>query len=130
MRPTSPAHANKSDGFTFMEVMVALVMASILVGVTCTALVTALNAERLAGHMRTAGFMAQELTTLQYRAEAPTNLIQRVETEWVFGSNTVVQTSEETNITWQVWTLSPLDRPSWSVEICFAATEGEEGSEE
>ncbi len=117
MRPISPAPSNKLGGFTFIEVLAALVIAALLVGATCSALLTTLRAEQLAGHLRTAGLMSQQIIAECYRGQAPTQLMKQAEAEWTLASNTVFQTVEESNQAWQVWTLSPRDRPSLSIQI-------------
>jgi Tfp pilus assembly protein PilE len=118
-----PARVNKNrEGFTFVEVLVALVMCAIMVSVVCTALITALKAEQMATWLSDAQRMTSEWTAHYYRNESPTNLAKRISTDWTQSDLSIQQATEETSIVWKVWTLTPNDRPSMSIRLCLHET--------
>ena len=110
------------EGFTFLEVLIALAVAAILVTVACTALVTALRAEQGAGHLREAGLLIGSIQAetwlgdgddTPYPAEAFPN--------WEITASTEDTLTGDEQIEWEVWTLAPRDRPSLRTSFAMRA---------
>ncbi|MFH0954348.1 MAG: prepilin-type N-terminal cleavage/methylation domain-containing protein [Verrucomicrobiota bacterium] len=100
------------NGFTFIEVLVALLMASILVSVACSAIITLLRAEQTADRLREGGFLARQVSAETYLGLVTTGLEVQVDSAWAADSEIVPDDSETEPGLWRVWTLYPKDRPS------------------
>ena len=120
MPRTSPVPMNSPRrGFTFVEVLVALVMCSLMIAGLTTALITVLKAEQQAAWLRDAQRMTTELSSQHYLGHSPTGLLSRTAADWDLTDELIRQTTEETTLVWRVWTLTPLDRPSLSIRLCL-----------
>ncbi|OGV44944.1 MAG: hypothetical protein A2X46_17400 [Lentisphaerae bacterium GWF2_57_35] len=110
---------SNARAFTFVEVLVALVMCSIMVSAICTALIVALKAEQMASWLREAERMNSEVAAHYYRGESPTNLLSRASGDWSITEEFIRQKSDETTLVWKVWNLMPNDRPSLNIRLCL-----------
>ena len=107
------------QGFTFVEVLVALLVASILVLIACTAVITSLRAEQTAEWLREGGFLMRQISTETYLNLATTGLAIRVGSPWAVDSEVVPDESETEPALWRVWTLYPKDRPSLRIAVAM-----------
>lgn len=116
-RPISPAptcsrgRSVSRAGFTFLEVLVALVVLATLTSVVCSALIASFRAEETAGRLREAQAVldrvfVQEMIDLP---GGPTGT-----TEWEVRSATV-RNAGATGTEWRVHTVYASDRPSLNI---------------
>ena len=103
------------SGFTFVEVLIALLIATLLISVACSSLITSLKAEQISDWQRDASFLMSRLTTEARLGLEPTGTVVQASADWEINSDNI-NTGEETNtITWRVWILYPRERPSMTV---------------
>lgn len=122
MTPIYPApgsNKTRRKAFTFLEVLVALAIAGILAMAACSSIIVALRAEQLARHMGDARMILCELASDRWIGHQPTGLSARVEQEWSMEFRRVTVEHDDTNLTWRLWTLSPMARPSWTLTFAF-----------
>ena len=120
-RPTSNGFSVK-DGFTFLEVLIALVIAVVLVGAVCTTLVAALKAEQSAAHLREGALLIPSIQTSNRLG-----LLDEDEylaagfAAWEWSKREEVTGAGESRQTWVRVTASPSDRPSLVVSFSLIA---------
>ena len=103
------------SGFTFVEVMIALLAAAILVSVACSSLITSLKAEQISDYQREASFLVNQLATESSLGIQPTGVVARAGTDWEITSDDVETGEGPSATTWRVWILYPRERPSLTV---------------
>jgi prepilin-type N-terminal cleavage/methylation domain-containing protein len=106
-----------SQGFTFVEVLVALLAASLLVSAAASALITSLRAEQTAAHLRTGALLVQAVFARNCLDAGETNGVP--DTDWAMTSDLFETRTETATNTWRVWVLFPNDRPSLSVTLAL-----------
>lgn len=102
-------------GFTFVEVMIALLVTTILVSVACNSLITSLKAEQISDWQRDASFLVNQLATEARLGIESTGVVTQADTNWEINSDEIETGTEEAAITWRVWILYPRERPSLTV---------------
>ena len=126
MRPIFPVQTvdSRMKGFTFIEVLVALCIAAVMVAVIGSSLITSLNAEQTATHLQSSTVLAQRLATTLFLGLSPDDVFSAEKADWDFLSK-AQNTSDGTNpIAWQVWTLSPKVKPSLKTALAFQSIPG------
>lgn len=120
MQRMFPAHpSEESNGFTLVEVLIALLLAVILISVTASTLGVTLRAEQ---SMDLQGASERLINTLQtdiYLNDNASNTVQRLASQWLITS-TQIETGATTNrVVWNVWELTAKERPSvqWRLAI-------------
>ena len=113
MKPrTSPApRSDRRSGFTFIEVMVAIIVAGLLIGVSSVSLITSLRAEQQAAWLRDAVPLIRQVsvrTWIGAMADEPL-----AAPEWEVSRST----SATDNGLWMTWTLSPAQHPSLRITL-------------
>jgi prepilin-type N-terminal cleavage/methylation domain-containing protein len=103
------------SGFTFVEVLIALLVAVILVSVACSSLITSLKAEQTSDWQRDAAFLISQLSTEARLGIEPTGVVAQVRADWEINSDDIEAGSGLDEITWRVWILYPRERPSLTV---------------
>jgi len=110
---TSPAPVSRqNEGFTFIEVLVALIVAGLLVGVSSVSLITSLRAEQNAAWLRDAVPIIRQITTRTWMGTATEEPVTNP--DWDI--TTTVDTEDSLN-PWQMWMISPRQRPSLRVTL-------------
>ena len=103
------------SGFTFVEVLIALLVAVILVSVACSSLITSLKAEQTSDWQRDASFLVSQLATEARLGVESTGVVAQAGTDWEINSDDIEAGSGPEAITWRVWILYPRERPSLTV---------------
>ena len=107
--------------FTLIEVLIALALAVILISVTASTLGVTLRAERDLDWVERGRRMAGELQTELYLTGGASNTAVRHATAWTFTA-TRASTGPATNrIAWDVWEITPRERPSATTRIAVRA---------
>ena len=117
-RAGSPLRVSRrcgSSGFTFVEVLIALLVAVILVSVACTSLITSLKAEQISDWQRDASFLMNQLVTEARLGIESTGVVTQVSADWEITSDDIEVGSEPDVVSWRVWILYPRERPSLTV---------------
>lgn len=114
MKPrTSPAPASKpSDGFTFIEVLVAIIVAGLLIGVSSVSLITSLRAEQNAAWLRDTIPLLRQTTARTWLGTIIDEPVTDPEWEIVGAAD-----EKSDGGPWQLWILSPKQRPSLRVTL-------------
>ncbi len=107
-----------NDGFTFVEVLIALLVATILVSVACSSLITSLKAEQVSDWQRDASFLVNHLATEARLSIESTGVLMRAETDWEITSDEIETGSGPDAMAWRVWIVYPRERPSLTVTFC------------
>jgi Tfp pilus assembly protein PilV len=103
------------SAFTFVEVLIALLVAVILVSVACSSLITSLKAEQVSDWQRDASFLVNHLATEARLGIESTGAVTQAGTDWEINSDDIEAGSGPDAITWRVWILYPRERPSLTV---------------
>ena len=98
-----------NQGFTFVEVLVALLVAALLVSAASSALITSLAAERTAARMQEATLLVPTIASREYLQPGETN--GALHADWAVNSDVVETKGASATNTWRMWTMSPKDRP-------------------
>ena len=117
MRQIFPVRICKCNpkGFTFVEVVIALAVASILLGVATSTVVTALRAEQTVLWRNEANLIADEMIAVTYLGEDPSNTIVKLDSSWTL-ENAIHELS---NITWKAYTIYKKDRSSARIDFAL-----------
>lgn len=99
-------------GFTLIEVLIALTIAVVLIGVTAATLGTTLQAERSLDRVEEGRRISDELLAELYLLGTATNVAARHAPEWIVTWNSVETGPANDRARWQVWEIAPADRPS------------------
>ena len=102
-------------GFTFLEVLIALLVTVILVSVACSSLITSLKAEQASDWQRDASFLLNQLATEARLGIESTGVMAQTHGEWEINTDDIETGSGPDAITWRVWILYPRERPSLTV---------------
>lgn len=123
MQRTSPVPLfERAEGFTLVEVLIALFLAVILVAVTASTLGTTLRSEESMNLLETGERIIQTLQTDLYLNGQATNTIQRYSAHWLIAP-TQLETGEPTNrIAWHVWEITAMQRPSIQWRFAIRST--------
>jgi prepilin-type N-terminal cleavage/methylation domain-containing protein len=106
------------SGFTFVEVLIALLVVVILVSVACSSLITSLKAEQLSDWQRDASFLVNRLATEARLGTEPAGVVTQAGADWEINSEDIEAGTGPDAITWRVWILYPRERPSLTVTFC------------
>jgi Tfp pilus assembly protein PilE len=102
-------------GFTFLEVLIALLVTVILVSVTCSSLLTSLKAEQISDWQRDASFLVNQLATEAWLGMESTGVTARTGGEWEIHCDDIEAGSGSDAIAWRTWVMYPRERPSLTV---------------
>jgi len=102
------------QGFTFLEVLIALVVSALLIGVACSGVIRSLTAERTAQWVREGGFLVQQAATRQYL-----EIDQAVTDDWQVVTDKVETGTPPDVERWLVLSASPRERPSLTVKLAL-----------
>jgi Tfp pilus assembly protein PilV len=102
-------------GFTFLEVLIALLVTVILVSVACSSLIVSLKAEQTSDWQQEASFLVNQLATEARLGLESTNSMAQTRGGWEINTNNIEVGSGPDAITWRVWILYPRERPSLTV---------------
>ena len=108
---------HSSRGFTLIEVVVALLITSIAVGVAAVSLTTSLHAEETAIRLQEAGLVAGTIACARY-LDIPSEELRAGSTVWEAVVTEVEVDAEEPQI-WHLVEFSPIGVPSASFAISF-----------
>lgn len=108
--------------FTFIEVLVALLILVLLAGAVALSLTSAWRAEQLAGRQRNAQLILRELAARTYAGLDPTNSGNAGMTSWRVQSESVRDPHAATSLAWRVWRIAPADGPSPAVGLALRET--------
>lgn len=103
------------SGFTFVEVMIALLVSTILVSVACSSLITSLKAEQISDWQRNASFLVNQLVTEAKLGIESTDAVAQAVADWEINSDDIEVGEGTDAIAWRVWILYPRERPSLTV---------------
>ena len=103
------------SGFTFVEVLIALLVTVILVSVACSSIITSLRAEQTADWQRDASFLIGQLASETRLGLEATGVVAQARGDWEIRSDDIESGSGPEAITWRVWILYPHERPSLTV---------------
>ena len=106
------------SGFTFVEVLIALLVAVILVSVACSSLITSLKAEQTSDWQRDASFLISQLSTEARLGIESTGVVTQVRADWEVNSDDIKAGEGPDAIMWRIWILYPRERPSLTVTFC------------
>ena len=109
------SHKPMKSGFTFLEVLIALLAAILLISATSSSLITSLKAEQVSGYQRDAAFLVNQLATESRLGLEPTGTVIQAGSEWEINSDDMKVGEGPAAIEWRVWILSPRERPSLTV---------------
>jgi prepilin-type N-terminal cleavage/methylation domain-containing protein len=109
-----PPLQHNSDGFTFIEAIIALAVAAIMVAAVTSTLITSLRAEQFAIHAGQADRICERIATAHHAGYSPTDIVEEARESWLI---TLTEVSSDKK--WELWRISPLARPSLGVQ--FAA---------
>jgi hypothetical protein len=102
-------------GFTFLEVLIALLATVILVSVACNSLITSLKAEQISDWQRDAAFLLNRLVTEARLGIESTGVVAQARGGWEIHSDDIEVGSGPDALAWRVWILYPRERPSLTV---------------
>jgi prepilin-type N-terminal cleavage/methylation domain-containing protein len=103
------------SGFTFVEVLIALLVSVILISVACSSLITSLKAEQLSDWQRDASFLVNQLATEARLGIEFTGVVSQAGADWEISSDDIEVGAGPGAISWRVWILYPRERPSLTV---------------
>lgn len=106
-------------GFTLIEVLIALTIAVLLIGVTAATLGTTLQAERSLNRLEEGRRISDELLAELYLHGTATNVAARHAPEWMVTLNFTETGPANDRVRWHVWELAPADRPSAAWRIAW-----------
>ena len=102
-------------GFTFLEVLIALLVTTILVSVACSSLITSLKAERTADWQRDAALLVSQITCEARLGLETTGIVSQTGNAWEINSDDIQSGSGSEAASWRVWILYPREQPSLTV---------------
>ncbi|NKB23831.1 MAG: prepilin-type N-terminal cleavage/methylation domain-containing protein [Kiritimatiellae bacterium] len=105
------------QGFTFIEVMVALAILTIMVFVVGTSLITILKAEETARRTQQSALLIQRLSTRHFIHKEIDDVFRNEYPDWNFASKSIDPVGIEKD-EWFVWTLTKKNQ-SQSINIKF-----------
>jgi len=113
-----PNSEQASRGFTFVEVLVALLVAGLLVMAAGRAMLTVLRAEQIHSAMQTSRHLAMMLTAENGLHSSTTNrLAHQMPAGWTLAEQRIT-TGEDTNaITWQCYTVTTEISPGFGLVV-------------
>lgn len=115
--PAPPCNA----GFTFVEVLVALGLAVLLISVTAATLSTTLRAERALDYREHGHRIAASLQAELYLTGAASNTAAQTSEHWLLTETRMQNGPATGRVYWSVWEISPRARPASAVRIAMLA---------
>jgi prepilin-type N-terminal cleavage/methylation domain-containing protein len=112
-------------GFTFVEVLIALLVAALLASAAASALITSLRAEETAARLEEAALLVPSVFARSCRGPEETNLVTAA--GWTTNSDVFETRSESATNMWRVWMMFPADRPSLSVTLALREVSADSG---
>ncbi len=109
-------------GFTFVEILIAILIAALLSGVVCTALIQISRTERSAGNLRQAAFRLQTVACRSYLDQnTPAEISALFAPDWSAEVTRENVEEEETKTPWVTWHLVPEQSPDRAYSISLRA---------
>jgi prepilin-type N-terminal cleavage/methylation domain-containing protein len=96
-------------GFTYVEVLIALVIAGLLALAAGGVLLTSLRAERSAQDQRELRFLLQSVATRTFLGLSPTGALDQAASGWRLQPLEVVSNADTNAPRWRSWELAPPD---------------------
>lgn len=103
------------SGFTFLEVLIALLVTTILFSVACSSLITALKAEQTANWQRDATLLISQITCAERLGLETTGIVSQTDGAWEINTDDIQSGEAPNAIAWHVWILYPREQPSLTV---------------
>ena len=125
MRPTFPVRTAdlRKQAFTFVEVLVALCIAVIMVSVIGSSLITSLNAEQTAAHLQKSAALVQRVAAASFLGLSPTEVLSEDGADWNMLSESKSTNDGTNSVVWQVWTLSPKAKPALKTVLALRSVQ-------
>ena len=98
-----------SRGFTYIELLIAIVIAGLLALTAGSALLTSLRAERAAQAQREARFLLQSAATRAFLGLDPTGALEGTEAAWRVTPVEAPAARDTHAPRWRTWELAPAD---------------------
>lgn len=112
---TSPPGA---EGFTFVEVLIALLLCTLLVSVVCTSLIRIANARIRVHYLDLAALEVQRIACLTYLDKDPREADgTRDAGEWTARQKDVSGAGLDLPQRWMTWTVAPADDPGFTTSF-------------
>jgi prepilin-type N-terminal cleavage/methylation domain-containing protein len=112
-------------GFTFVEILIAILIATLLAGVVCTALIQIARTERSAGNLREAAFRLQTVACRSYLDQnTPKEISALFAPEWSADAPRDTVDDERGETPWVTWHLVPDESPDRAYSISLRAGRG------
>ena len=107
-----PIVSESTCGFTLIEVLIALTIAVVLIGVTAATLGTTLQAERSLNRLEEGRRISEEALAELYLHGTVTNVAARHAPAWVVSMHEAETGPANDRVRWIVWEIVPVERPS------------------
>jgi len=118
--PTCPVRIKPvKQGFTFLEVLIAMAVAVLLATITCSSLITVLRSEESARRLRDGSLLVESITSAAYRQAPDENYLKTTFTDWDIQSELQEEAVKPNRIVWRIWKLHPKERPSLCIELAY-----------
>ncbi len=113
-----------NDGFTFLETLVALLVAGILALAAGSAVIHSLRAEMTADWARAGAFFSQTIASEFYLGTIVSNACEVSGATWGVAATIVAPNRREPDSpAWRVYVLAPAARPSQVISVCLRLPE-------
>ena len=107
-------------GFTFIEILIALLICALLVGAVCTAMIHVLRLEKRTMIQREIPFELQTLACRTYLGlEAPKDIAAALPPDWLAEAEHIETVDQKT--AWIIWRLAPADDGSLVYSMAIRA---------
>ena len=107
--------SNPDSGFTFVEVLIALLLCTLLVSVICTALIRISNARIRVHHLDLAGLEVQRIACLTYLDKDPLGADgTQPPGEWNARQKDVSGAGLDSPQRWRTWIVAPEEDPGFT----------------
>ena len=109
-------------GFTFVEILIAILIATFLTSVVCTALIQISRTERSAGNLREAAFRLQTIACRSYLDQStPTEISALFAPDWTAEITRETVEDEGGKTPWVTWHLVPDQSPDRAYSLSLRA---------
>jgi len=119
-----PPHSEgfSTDGFTFVEVLIALLLCTLLVSVICTSLIRIANARLRIHYLDLAALEVQRIACMTYLDKDPFEAdgTQRRH-DWSARQRDVSGAALESPHRWRTWTVAPAEDPGFTTSFSLRA---------
>ncbi len=113
------------NGFTFVEVLVALLAATLLVFAASSALITSLRAEETAARLAAGSLLVHTVYTRA--CLNPEDANGPAATDWAVSSDLFETRTEAATNRWRVWMMFPKAQPSLGITLALREESADNG---